>query len=98
MTQALAHPGAAIVQIYNPCLTFNDMRDPWGKIVKPLPQGHDQSDRFAAMALADSVDPLYTGVYYRSVRPTLMDAVTDTRRRAAEVVRPDIEELIQQYA
>ena len=98
MIQALAHPGAPIVQIFNPCLTFNDMRDPWGKIVKPLPDGHDQSDRFAAMALAASQDPLYTGVYYRSVRPTLLDAVTETRTRVSKSVKPDLQELIAQYA
>ena len=98
MIQALAHPGAAIVQIYNPCLTFNDMREPWGRIVKPLPEGRDQSDRFAAMAMAASQDPLYTGVYYRSVRPTLQDAVAETRSRVAETVRPDVQELISRYA
>ena len=45
MMKAIAHPGTAIVQIYNPCLTFNDMRDPWGRLVAPLPAGHDTSDR-----------------------------------------------------
>jgi hypothetical protein len=74
------------------------MRDPWGKIVKPLPEGHDASDRFAAMALASSQDPLYTGVYYRSIRPTLLDAVEETRTRVSKSVKPDLQELISQYA
>jgi 2-oxoglutarate/2-oxoacid ferredoxin oxidoreductase subunit beta len=98
MIQAIAHPGAAIVQIYNPCLTFNDMRDPWGRLVAPLPAGHDTADRMAAMTLASSQEPLYTGIYYRSVRPTLLDTVNAVRSRVSEDVRPDIEELIEQYA
>jgi 2-oxoglutarate ferredoxin oxidoreductase subunit beta len=98
MIQALAHPGAAIVQIFNPCLTFNDMREAWGNIVKPIPEGHDESSRPAAMSLASSQDPLYTGVYYRSVRPTLLDAIEQTRAQVAERIRPDLQALIGQYA
>jgi 2-oxoglutarate ferredoxin oxidoreductase subunit beta len=98
MIQAIAHPGAAIVQIYNPCLTFNDMRDPWGRLVTPLPAGHDTSDRMAAMTMASSQEPLYTGIYYRVVRPTLIDTVNAVRSRVSEDVRPDLEQLIEQYA
>ena len=50
------------------------------------------------MTLASSQEPLYTGVYYRSIRPTLLDTVAGVRNRVSENVRPDLEELIEQYA
>jgi 2-oxoglutarate ferredoxin oxidoreductase subunit beta len=98
MTQAIEHPGTAIVQVYNPCLTFNDMREPWNSIVTPIPSAHDTSDRMAAMMLASSREPMYTGVYYRAIRPTLLDTVTDARAQIAVRIRPDLGELIEQYA
>ncbi len=98
MTRAIRHQGTAIVQIYNPCLTFNDMRDPWNRLVKPIPSSHDTSDRMAAMALASSEEPLYTGVYYQAARPTLLDVVEENRRQVGARVSPDLGELIQRYA
>ena len=98
MTMAIGHEGTAIVQIYNPCITFNDMRDPWSKLVTPLPAGHDTANRVAAMALASSLEPLYTGVYYQVTRPTMLDVVEETRRQVSSRVTPDLAELIERYA
>jgi 2-oxoglutarate ferredoxin oxidoreductase subunit beta len=98
MQRAIKHRGTAIVQIYNPCLTFNDMREPWSRLVTPIPAGHDTSNRMAAMALAASEEPLYTGVYYEALRPTLLDVVEDARERVAASVPADVNALIEQYA
>jgi 2-oxoglutarate ferredoxin oxidoreductase subunit beta len=98
MRQAIKHRGTAIVQIYNPCLTFNDMREPWNRLVAPIPDGHDTSDRMAAMALAASEEPLYTGVYYQAVRPILSDIVEEARGQVEDTVPSDVTALIEQYA
>ena len=48
MTQALQHPGLAVVQILNPCVTFNNMWETWNKMVQPIAASHDSGNRLAA--------------------------------------------------
>jgi 2-oxoglutarate ferredoxin oxidoreductase subunit beta len=98
MTQALQHPGLAVVQILNPCVTFNNMWETWNKMVQPIAASHDCANRLAAMALAADEERLHTGVFYKAIRPTLLDAVQVRRDEARRKIQPDIAALIQQYA
>ena len=50
------------------------------------------------MALAADEEHLHTGVFYRKIRPTLLDAVQARRDEASRKIPPDIAALIQQYA
>jgi 2-oxoglutarate/2-oxoacid ferredoxin oxidoreductase subunit beta len=98
LTQAIRHPGLSVVQILNPCVTFNNMKETWDQKVQPIPEEHVTSNRLAAMSLAMDEEHLYTGVFYQSIRPTMMDTILATRERTAARIKPDLDKLIQQYA
>jgi 2-oxoglutarate ferredoxin oxidoreductase subunit beta len=73
MLQAIRFPGFALVDILQPCVTFNKKNTyPWyAKMAYKLPEGHDVTDRVRAFALAlewEKRIPL--GVLYRQERPT----------------------------
>lgn len=98
MTQAIRHPGLAVVQVLNPCVTFNNMRELWDQKVQQIPENHDPANRLAAMALAMDEEHLYTGVFHKAIRPTLIDAVRAIREQTASRVKPDLAGIIEQYA
>lgn len=98
MTAALQHPGFAVVQVLNPCVTFNNQWETWNKMVQPIGEGHDPSNRMAAMALAADEQRLHTGIFYRAIRPTLQDAVQVRREQAGRRGITDLTALIRQYA
>ncbi len=50
------------------------------------------------MALAADEENLYTGVFYRTIRATLQDAVQARRDEAVARMKPDLAALIHQYA
>jgi 2-oxoglutarate ferredoxin oxidoreductase subunit beta len=98
MTQALCHPGLAVVQVLNPCVTYNNQWETWNKMVQPISDSHDTSNRLAAMALAADEQRLHTGVFYKAVRPTLQDLVQARRDEAVRRGYTDLMALIRQYA
>lgn len=73
--QAIAHPGFAIVDILQPCVSFNNVntfqfyRDRAEKI-----EDHDPMDWEAAMRLSmEWEDRIPIGIYYKNDRPAFMD-------------------------
>jgi 2-oxoglutarate ferredoxin oxidoreductase subunit beta len=73
MLQAIRFPGFALVDILQPCVTFNKKNTyPWyAKMAYKLPEGHDVSDRVRAFALAlEWEERIPLGVLYRQERPT----------------------------
>ncbi|HEV7215677.1 MAG TPA: hypothetical protein VGP33_11195, partial [Chloroflexota bacterium] len=68
IVQGINHPGMALIDVYSPCPTFNEVntfkffRD----ATKAIPVGHDSSDRVAALQLALQDDPLYCGLFYET--------------------------------
>lgn len=98
LTQAIQHPGFAVVQVLNPCVTFNSMKETWDQRVLPIPEQHVPTNRLAAMSLAMDEEHLYTGVFYREIRPTLIESVQATRQQTAARVPPDLNRIIKQYA
>jgi 2-oxoglutarate ferredoxin oxidoreductase subunit beta len=93
--QGMTHKGFAFIQIFSPCVTFNDTYDHFKQITADLPAGHDPSNRQLAMERAMSESPLYLGVYYRAERPTLHDALDTIRAQAGSEF--SIEGLIKRY-
>lgn len=93
--QGIQHKGFAFIQVYSPCVTFNDTYDHFRQLTADLPADHDASDRSQAIARALSEDPLYLGVYYREERPTFHDALDQVRLKAGGQF--SIEELIKRY-
>lgn len=70
--QAVAHPGFALVDILQPCVSFNKVNTfGWYKRrCYPVPPGHDSSDWEAAMKLAMQWEEgIPVGVLYRNDQP-----------------------------
>lgn len=76
MKEAILHRGFSLVDIFQPCVTYNKLNTySWFRDhTRPLPEGHDPSDRLKALSLSFSDDPLYTGIFYRREgEPTFED-------------------------
>lgn len=79
MQAAIEHKGYALVDILQPCVTFNKVNTfKWYKDrVKPVDETHDVTDEKAAMELADTWgDVIPTGILYQVEKPVY------TERRA----------------
>jgi 2-oxoglutarate ferredoxin oxidoreductase subunit beta len=75
MKGAVRHRGFALIDVFSPCVTFNDDNDyPFFKQrVKKLEDvGHDPSDWKSACERAmEWGDTIYTGLFFRAERPSL---------------------------
>jgi len=72
MLQAIRFPGFALVDILQPCVTFNKKNtyDWYGKMTYRLPSGHDVTDREKAFTLAlEGEERIPLGVLYRKEKP-----------------------------
>ncbi len=65
--QAISHHGYALVDIFQPCVSFNHLntRDWFRENTYYLEEGYDPSDRAAALARAMEDDRFPLGVFYR---------------------------------
>ncbi len=93
MTQALAHKGFAVVDIFQPCVTFNSVNtyEWFQKRVYTLEEeaGYDRGNKPAALAKAlAQEDRIPIGVFYQESRPTYEDEVAALR--PGPLVRQDI--------
>lgn len=68
---ALEYPGYALVDIFDPCVSFNKINTfQWYKEnTYKLAEDYDASDRMAAMAKAFETGPYPTGILYRKAEP-----------------------------
>jgi 2-oxoglutarate ferredoxin oxidoreductase subunit beta len=77
MEQAIAHRGFALVDILQPCVTFNKKNTAkwYAEKTWRLPADHDPSDRMRALELAMETEArIPLGVLYRKERPSLEEA------------------------
>jgi 2-oxoglutarate ferredoxin oxidoreductase subunit beta len=67
IVKGIDHKGFSVVEVFSPCPTFNKVNTfkSYRDEVANVPEGHDPSDKVAALALANSQEPLYTGLLYR---------------------------------
>jgi 2-oxoglutarate ferredoxin oxidoreductase subunit beta len=75
IADALSHKGFSLVHVLSPCVEFNKLVT-YGSIqarIADLPTDHDTGARTQAMALAESDDPVYQGLFYKESRPTYID-------------------------
>ena len=73
IVQAMAHPGLSLVDILQPCVSFNKVNTfGWYKErVKELGEDHDPSDWHAALKQSDKFgDVIPIGVIWKTERPT----------------------------
>jgi 2-oxoglutarate ferredoxin oxidoreductase subunit beta len=74
--QAIAHPGFALVDVLQPCVSFNKVNTfAWYKErCQPLPEGYDPMDWEAAMKVGKEWgDRIPLGIIYRNNRAPFED-------------------------
>lgn len=72
---AVIHRGFALVDLLQPCVTFNKVNTyQWfEEHTSPLPSDHDPGDRTMAFARACEEDTLRLGIFYQNEKPTFED-------------------------
>jgi 2-oxoglutarate ferredoxin oxidoreductase subunit beta len=91
----IRHKGFSFIQVFSPCVTFNDTFDHFRQITAPLPAGHDPTDKMMAIERAMSDDPLYLGVFYQEDRPSYDRQMGELRAKSGSQF--SLEKLIDKY-
>ncbi|MBK5113644.1 MAG: 2-oxoacid ferredoxin oxidoreductase [Candidatus Heimdallarchaeota archaeon] len=75
MKQAIQHKGYALLDILQPCVSFNKLNTyQWFKErVYYLEESHDPKDRFEALKRASEVEKFPLGVFYTKDKPTFLE-------------------------
>ena len=103
ITEAIRHPGFAVVHILSPCVTYPVLS--WKGLrerFRPIPEAHPATDKAAALRLAYSAEPLYMGIFYSVRKPTLEARMSSLSRSALERYSsngrpPTIPSLMERY-
>jgi 2-oxoglutarate ferredoxin oxidoreductase subunit beta len=71
LKSAILHRGYALVDLLQPCVTYNKLNTyRWFEAhISPLPADHDPFNRVQAFARACEEDPLRTGIFYQKEKP-----------------------------
>jgi 2-oxoglutarate ferredoxin oxidoreductase subunit beta len=79
VTRAVAHKGFSFLHVLSPCIEFHKTvtYESVNEQVAPLPSEHSTSDRTGALALAESQDPVYQGLFVEERIKTYHDSVND---------------------
>jgi 2-oxoglutarate ferredoxin oxidoreductase subunit beta len=96
--EAMDHKGFSWLDVISPCPTFNKEMtfDYYKEHVTDVPEGHDVTDRYAALGLASEPGIYYLGIIYRVQRPTF-DEQMAARALAASQGGHTVEELFSRY-
>ena len=101
IVQGMDHKGFAVIDAYSPCPTFNKVntfkfyRDE----ATELPADHDPSNVTQAWTAAQSTDPVYLGVLYRSETEQSFEHHILASRSGTEADAPRVvESILQRYS
>lgn len=100
LTQALLHPGFAVVQIASPCPTFGGAADfkHFEATMQPLPEEFDPADRAAAFRYALDRETTWSGIFRKDFRPVYEDQMKDITGQARRAGAPtDFASLLDQF-
>jgi len=94
LKQAIQHKGYALVDIFQPCVTFNKLNTyQWFKEhVYYLDDSHDPTDRAAAFAKAIEQERLPLGVFYRNPKPSFEENVEVYKEDARPLCARDVDQ------
>ena len=102
--QAIQHPGFALVDILQPCVTFNKINTfAWYKerIYKLEDKNHKTNDKKAAWEKAmEQDDKIPIGIFYKEIRSTYHDLVPALINRALakqELTAVEIEQFLEEF-
>jgi len=103
ISKAMQHPGFSVVHILSPCVIFPVLEQKaLRERIEPLPESHPPTDKAAALELAYSTDPIYTGVFYSIQKPVLDARLRHLResalkRYSAKGKAPSILSLMERF-
>jgi 2-oxoglutarate ferredoxin oxidoreductase subunit beta len=81
ITRAIQHKGFSFIHDLSPCVVFNKdvTYNSLNDVTAMLPAEHDILDRSKAMALAESTEPVYQGLFFREEIPSFDDHVKQVK-------------------
>lgn len=86
LTAAIEHPGFALVDVFQPCVTFNHVNTyAWfyQRVAKLDELGHNTADKNAAWVQATGNGEKFPiGIFYQHARPTYQDGLPQLKDRA----------------
>ncbi len=79
ITQAIQHKGFSFIHVLSPCIEFHKTvtYDSWEEKVARLPENYEPTNRVEALALSESKEPIYTGLFLRASRPSYKECVNE---------------------
>lgn len=84
--QGIRHRGFSFINVQSPCVTYNLVNTyDWFKEHAKRVDGHDPSDWGAAMAIANDLSKVPTGLLFQAKRPTLDDLAHPLKADAGAV-------------
>lgn len=101
MKKAISHHGFAFLNILSPCVTWRgeEQHKELRAKMKPVPVGHDVTNREMALRFTDEGDALTVGVLYDVKRPTLVDQMAAIAQRATSAKgRPPLNDFLTSFA
>ena len=97
----LEHKGFSFIHIVSPCVQYNKVSsfEKIKELVRELPDNHDTEDRANAMKYAFAPEGLYTGVFYKTQRPTYEERYEEVIEKAKQISGNDvtIKDIIKQF-
>jgi 2-oxoglutarate ferredoxin oxidoreductase subunit beta len=100
--QAIKHKGFSYVNIISPCLTFNkvDTFDFYKDAFVDLPADHDNKNLVLALdkAFNPPAGKVYSGVFYQTERPTLVENLKKINQKAKADKNRDLNQFIEEFA
>ncbi|MBI5178311.1 MAG: 2-oxoacid:ferredoxin oxidoreductase subunit beta [Nitrospinae bacterium] len=102
ITQAIKHKGFSYVNVISPCLTFNkqDTFDFYKDAMAELPADHDKGNLVAALdkAFNPPTGKVYSGVFFQTQRPTLLDGLKKISEKAKADKNRDLNQFVDEFA
>jgi len=101
IVQGIDHKGFAIIDAYSPCPTFNKVNTfkYYRDQALELPKDHNASDVMQAWARAQSTDPVYLGVLYRSEGESSFEEHIQSAQSGTDADAPQvIESILARYS
>lgn len=96
LPKAFEHKGFAFIHALSPCTVFHDTYQLYFQNVKPLPEDHSASDKFAALERGSSESPMYSGVFYQEEKESLIDRVGSIQYRHQD--KPNIVDIAKKWS
>lgn len=99
LIEAINHPGFAIIDVLQPCVTFYNTWSYYKDRVYDLnEEGHDTSDFQAAWEMAEeNEDDIPIGLFYKERRDTFEELILDGKIPAERETVPSLDSVIEEY-